>query len=603
MYEEFYGLVRRPFEMTPDPAFLVLGDAHREGLATLLYGVQARKGFVLLTGEVGTGKTTLLHSLLAQLDRDTLSAFIFNPRLEPLDFFRVLFDELGIEQRCETKAEYLLTLNHFLIEQLGKDRTVLLIVDEAQNLSAEMLEEIRLLSNLETPTSKLIQIMLVGQPELWEHLARPELRQLRQRIVLRHQLRPFDLEETQRYVEERLRLAGFTGKEIFKKAALKELHRVTGGTPRLINIVCDGALLLGFGAGEHGAGRGRDSRGRLGPRPGGGGCHPRTPHSGDGTAEGPVRLLPQPAHRESLMGKVYDALRRAEEQRARRADEATTVAAPAAAELTREAAIPSRPEPEPLIGTNPAAPAPDPGPSRSGGLLGRLARRDGRGSTQPSAGDLNKRRIAFLQPESFVAEQFRTLRARLDSIAASQPLRTIAVTSALPGDGKTLSALSLAGVTAMSLERRVLLIDCDLRRPGVAPSLGLRVGAGLAEVLLGTATLEDAILPVDGSTLHVLPVRQVPDNPSELLASEGMRKLIETAAAQYDRVILDLPPTLGLPDAKTVSELCDGILFVVRADVTPGAEIDAAIDVLDRRRILGLVMNGSEPAANKYTPR
>jgi len=247
MYHEYYELVRSPFEMTPDPAFLYLGDAHREGLATLVYGVQARKGFVLLTGEVGTGKTTLLHSLLAQLDRDTLAAFIFNPRLDPLDFFRMLFDEFGIETPCETKAQFLLELNRFLIARLEKDLPTLLIVDEAQNLSAEMLEEIRLLSNLETPTSKLIQIMLVGQPELWEMLAKPELRQLRQRIVLRHSLRPFDEAETADYVAERLRLAGHTGKPIFKKAALKELYRVTGGTPRLINIVCDGALLLGFG--------------------------------------------------------------------------------------------------------------------------------------------------------------------------------------------------------------------------------------------------------------------------------------------------------------------------------------------------------------------
>ena len=251
MYHEHYGLVRSPFEMTPDPAFLYLGDAHREGLATLVYGVRARKGFTLLTGEVGTGKTTLLHALLAQLDRDTLSAFIFNPRLQPLDFFRMMFDEFGIETPCNTKAEYLLALNHFLIERLEQDQSTLLIVDEAQNLSPEMLEEIRLLSNLETPTSKLIQIMLVGQPELWEMLARPELRQLRQRIVLRHELRPFDEQECADYVVERLRLAGYTGKEIFKKAALKELHRVTGGTPRLINIVCDGALLLGFGRDHH----------------------------------------------------------------------------------------------------------------------------------------------------------------------------------------------------------------------------------------------------------------------------------------------------------------------------------------------------------------
>jgi general secretion pathway protein A len=247
MYHEHFGFVRSPFEMTPDPAFLYLGDAHREGLATLVYGVQARKGFVLLTGEVGTGKTTLLHALLAQLDRDTLAAFLFNPKLDPLDFFRVLFDEYGIEEPCTTKAEYLLALNRFLIDRLEQDLTTLMIIDEAQNLSPEMLEEIRLLSNLETPTSKLIQIMLVGQPELWEMLAKPELRQLRQRIVLRHALVPFTREETASYVEERIRLAGYTGKGIFKKKALAEIYRVSGGTPRLINVVCDGALLLGFG--------------------------------------------------------------------------------------------------------------------------------------------------------------------------------------------------------------------------------------------------------------------------------------------------------------------------------------------------------------------
>jgi general secretion pathway protein A len=247
MYCEFYGLARTPFEMTPDPAFLYLGDTHREGLATLVYGVQSGKGFVLLTGEVGTGKTTLLHALLGQLEADTASAFIFNPRLEPLDFFRVLLDEYGIDARCTTKAEYLLTLNEFLIDRLGRNHKTVLIIDEAQTLSPEMLEEVRLLSNLETPTSKLIQIILVGQPELIDLLARPELRQLRQRIVLRHHLRPFDARETEAYIEERLALAGFTGKGIFTRAARKEIHAVTGGVPRLVNIVCDGALLTGYG--------------------------------------------------------------------------------------------------------------------------------------------------------------------------------------------------------------------------------------------------------------------------------------------------------------------------------------------------------------------
>jgi general secretion pathway protein A len=246
VYCAYYGLVRRPFEMTPDPAFLYLGETHREGLATLLYGVQSGKGFVLLTGEVGTGKTTLLHALLGQLEADTASAFLFNPRLEPLDFFRVLLDEYGIETVCRTKAEYLLALNAYLIQRLGKNLRTVLIIDEAQTLSPEMLEEVRLLSNLETPTSKLLQIVLVGQPELVALLARPELRQLRQRIVLRHQLRPFEPRETDAYVDERLALAGYTGKGIFQRSARRELHAVTSGIPRLVNVVCDGALLLGY---------------------------------------------------------------------------------------------------------------------------------------------------------------------------------------------------------------------------------------------------------------------------------------------------------------------------------------------------------------------
>jgi len=272
MYCAYYGLSRPPFEMTPDPAFLYLGETHREGLATLVYGVQSGKGFVLLTGEVGTGKTTLLHALLGQLEADTASAFIFNPRLEPLDFFRVLLDEYGIEATCRTKGEYLLTLNQFLIARLGQRLKTVLIIDEAQTLAPEMLEEVRLLSNLETPTSKLLQIILVGQPELVDVLARPELRQLRQRIVLRHHLRPFDESETDAYIDERLALAGYTGKGIFQRSARREIQAVTEGVPRLVNVVCDGALLLGYSR-QHAqldAGAIREVAGDLGllPAPG-----------------------------------------------------------------------------------------------------------------------------------------------------------------------------------------------------------------------------------------------------------------------------------------------------------------------------------------------
>jgi capsular exopolysaccharide synthesis family protein len=248
----------------------------------------------------------------------------------------------------------------------------------------------------------------------------------------------------------------------------------------------------------------------------------------------------------------------------------------------------------------PGEPIPPPRRARPLDMLSGIARVARKPARPETAGELNKRRITLLQPESFVAEQFRTLRARLDSLAATRPLHTLAVTSALPGDGKTLAAIGLAVVNSMQPGRRVVLVDCDLRKPTIAASLGLRVDAGLAEVLEGTASLEDAVLRVDASQLDVLPVRAIPQNPSELLASETMRKLIEALASRYDRVVLDLPPTLGIPDAKTVSELCDGVIFVVRADVTPEPDIASALDVIDRRRVLGLVMNGSEPVSSRY---
>jgi general secretion pathway protein A len=250
MYENFYKLAAKPFNVTPDPRFLFLSESHKEALANLLYGVQERKGFILLTGEVGTGKTTLLHTLLGRLEEDTKTAFIFNTRLGPRDFFRYMFEEFGITSDQKTKSECLIALNHFLIDRLRKQKNTVLIVDEAQNLSPVILEEIRLLSNLETSTEKLIQIVLVGQPELGEKLSLPELRQLRQRISVRYHIRPLSREETRAYVVERLRIAGNPYDRIFDDDALDVVYRVSEGIPRLINLVCDSALLTGFARGK-----------------------------------------------------------------------------------------------------------------------------------------------------------------------------------------------------------------------------------------------------------------------------------------------------------------------------------------------------------------
>ena len=290
------------------------------------------------------------------------------------------------------------------------------------------------------------------------------------------------------------------------------------------------------------------------------------------------------------MGKVYDALRRAEEQRTQRVRE--TAAAPAAPEVPE---LPAAPEGVPERVS--ASPTPARPPQK------RFWKRwFSRSSASPveTVGGLNKRRITMLQPESYVAEQFRTLRGRIDALATQQPLRIIAVTSAVAGEGKTTAAVNLALVSAMSVGRRVLLVDCDLRRPKVHRSLGLRVDAGMAELLEGEAGLDEAITEVQGSKLEVLPVRSLPLNPSELLASSRMNELIDQLAQRYDRVILDVPAILGIPDAKTITDLCEGIVFVVKADSTAEEEVISALEVVDRRRVLGVVLNGEVRGADRY---
>ena len=280
------------------------------------------------------------------------------------------------------------------------------------------------------------------------------------------------------------------------------------------------------------------------------------------------------------MAKVYDALRRAEAERRKRSEDA----APAVARLEWEPEVSSEVLPAPRV-------------ARESFLKRWWPRRRG----DEEAGDLNKRRISLLQPDSYVAEQFRALRGRIDAMErADRPLRTIVVTSALPGEGKTTSSINLALVTGLSLGRRVLLIDCDLRRPRVHSALGLQPEAGLAEVLSGDAKLEEAILRVEGTHLDALVVRSRPPNPSELLGSQSMRELVAEVARRYDRVILDTPAALGLPDAKAVSDLCDGIVMVVRADHTRQEDVQTVLEILDRGRVLGMVLNGAADQQGRY---
>jgi type II secretory pathway predicted ATPase ExeA len=247
MYQRFFGLKESPFNVNPDPRYLFLTRQIQEALAGLTYGIQNRKGFILLTGEVGTGKTTLLNRLLGWLrGQRVATAYIFNSRLGVNDLFDLMLAEFEISCESRDKSQIVLRLNQWLLERYRAGETAVLIVDEAQNLSPEVLEEIRLLTNLETSTEKLLQIVLTGQPELEEKLKAPQVRQLRQRITLRCRTAPLTLEETFGYIAERLRIAGANGEPIFSKEAIEMVHAYSYGIPRVVNLLCEHSMINAY---------------------------------------------------------------------------------------------------------------------------------------------------------------------------------------------------------------------------------------------------------------------------------------------------------------------------------------------------------------------
>lgn len=247
MYEAFYGLREKPFNMTPDPKYFYASPKHHDALSSLLYTIQERRGFAVVTGEIGSGKTTICRTLLSKLSRDTRIAIIRNTQINPKDLIQMTLEDLEAPVTTGTKVKLLSLLNDYLIEQLRQDANVVLLIDEAQNLTPSVLEEVRMLSNLETDREKLLQILLVGQPELWQTLNLPRLAQFKQRIAVHYHLTPLDADEVRGYVLHRLRLAGATnGRAVFTDGAFQRLYRHSRGVPRLVNALADRALLVGY---------------------------------------------------------------------------------------------------------------------------------------------------------------------------------------------------------------------------------------------------------------------------------------------------------------------------------------------------------------------
>jgi general secretion pathway protein A len=250
LYQNFFGLSASPFNLTPDPRFFFCSKNHQEALSHVLFGVRERRGFIVITGEVGTGKTTLCRLLLQRIDPTVKTSLLFNANMETTDLLRAINQDFGLPGTGETKKALVDELNRFLLGTLERGENALLIIDEAQNLSTEAMEEIRLLSNLETEREKLIQILLIGQTELREKLSLDKLRQLNQRITLRYDIPPLDLPETRQYLDARLKAAGGEDRVFFTPDAVEEIYRFSGGIPRLINVAADGALLTAYVAGS-----------------------------------------------------------------------------------------------------------------------------------------------------------------------------------------------------------------------------------------------------------------------------------------------------------------------------------------------------------------
>src|SRR5215216_3433073 len=247
MYQSFYGFKEMPFNITPDPRFLYLGPTHLEALQHLKYGVREKKGFIVLVGEVGCGKTTLCRRFLNELDPQHYdTALILNPRVTETQMLKAILTEMGETKLARSQNDLVAQMNRVLLERIAKGRDIVLIIDEAQNLKFEVLEQIRLLSNLETDKQKLLQIVLMGQPELKQVLAREELRQLRQRILVHYELHPLSNSDMGHYIQHRLSLAGGNGRPSFSRWALRAIHRGSKGIPRIVNNLCDKALLSAF---------------------------------------------------------------------------------------------------------------------------------------------------------------------------------------------------------------------------------------------------------------------------------------------------------------------------------------------------------------------
>ena len=614
MYTDFYGFEKLPFSITPDPKFVYYSQGHHEALAQMLYGIQERKCLMVCTGEVGVGKTTMIFTLMSHLGADTTTSLIFDTHVDVPSMYKYMFADFGIDTDSDSRADNTIALKRFLVRRLEEGKRTLLILDEAHNLRPEIFHEVVHLTNFETRNHKLIQIVLVGQPELKAVLNSMEFRQLKQRINLRTYIKRLGLDDTRAYIRHRIAAAGGSDAELFASDAQALIHSYSRGLPRMINTLCDNALLLGFTRKQRviDASLIQETYSELMDISDGG-----EQVGYDDEDEGD-EAAPVPA---SFPSPIADAAppRVAEPVPLRpRVVPEPIQAVPAPSEEPDEDA---EIEPEDDAGESAAErtffvrsvpPAADDSGEATEADEKAAQREVAAGVVEPidaiptdipilRLNDSSARELmpALVTDDPAAKRQYHLLSTRMDAIARSRELKTLVVTSSVPQEGKTITALNLAFTFAQESSSRILLVDGDLRQPALHTYLGFRQTAGASEVMQGTLSTDKAFHRLEFPNLYVMFAGKQPPDPLALLESGAMANLLNSLRPHFDYIIVDSPPVVPIADSCVLAGQVDGVVLVVRSRQTDREVVVQAIEDLNHSNLLGIVFNSQRTKFNK----
>ncbi|MCB9477784.1 MAG: polysaccharide biosynthesis tyrosine autokinase [Deltaproteobacteria bacterium] len=601
MYNEFFGFKKLPFSITPDPNFVYMSSSHREALAQMMYGVQERKCLMVVSGEVGVGKTTMIFTLLSHLEKDAETCIIFDTHVDSKSLYRYIFADFKIKEKPEDRADATIILREHLTQRLQEGKQTLLILDEAHALSDEILMEVVFLTNMETMQNKLLQIILVGQTEINQVLTSHKFRQLRQRINLRTEIRPLTFDDTRHYIYHRVREAGREDPEnLFTEESIALIYRFSKGLPRMINTICDNSLLVAYarkirhvtpelvketyadlmeieqraeGPGPEAAQAAAADESSFEAPP-----MPTVDSEGNQVLSEEVvnqtqtddeqvrivrRVVRTPDGREVV--KKVRQIRRVKRKLDDLANEALSAGSTAAAasKSGRISSLPTLiplPEDLPEVGITPNA---------SEELL-----------------------VAMRHDNPAAVRQYHLLWNRIEAINQNEECRAFIVSSSLPKEGKTITSINLAATIAQAPEMRVLLIDADLHMPRVHEYLGLPMPeTGLANILEGKAELKECLMRYELPRLYYLPSGQVEGMPTELLVGKAMEKLLDEVKGYFHFIVVDSPPIVPIADTVGLAAMVDGTVLVCRARQTSSKVLMQAAEDLNDRRIVGIVLN------------